>query len=76
LSRKLDILNIDAVLEEEFEEQKTRMSNKKSKTSHNDNAAFHFVTYLPIGDEIWRLDGLDAFPQKFGECVFTPWERC
>lgn len=62
-ARKIDILNIDAVLEEEFEEGQKK-PRKKAKSHHDDDAAFHFVAYLPIGDEIWRLDGLDAFPQK------------
>jgi ubiquitin carboxyl-terminal hydrolase L5 len=65
-ARKIDILNVDAYLEEQFERRKKPKKKKKVKTNHNEESAFHFVAYLPIGDEIWRLDGLDAFPQKIG----------
>jgi ubiquitin carboxyl-terminal hydrolase L5 len=63
-ARKIDILNVDSYLEEQFERRK-KPKKKKAKTN-NEESAFHFVAYLPIGDEIWRLDGLDAFPQKIG----------
>ncbi|KAK6443600.1 hypothetical protein LTR95_000427 [Oleoguttula sp. CCFEE 5521] len=27
---------------------------------------FHFCAYLPIGDNVWKLDGMDKFPQNIG----------
>jgi len=27
---------------------------------------YHFIAYMPIGDEVWRLDGMDPFPQNLG----------
>ncbi|OQO05170.1 hypothetical protein B0A48_08190 [Cryoendolithus antarcticus] len=27
---------------------------------------FHFCAFLPIGDNIWKLDGMDKFPQNMG----------
>lgn len=27
---------------------------------------FHFVAYMPIGDDVWKLDGLDSFPTAIG----------
>jgi ubiquitin carboxyl-terminal hydrolase L5 len=61
------MLNLDAFHEEEYEEgQKKKKTKRQSKKSSNDDSAFHFVAYVPIQDQIWRLDGLDSNPQKFG----------
>lgn len=27
---------------------------------------FHFCAYMPIGDRVWKLDGMDRFPQDMG----------
>ncbi|KAM0717049.1 hypothetical protein Q7P37_006901 [Cladosporium fusiforme] len=27
---------------------------------------FHFCAYIPIGDRVWKLDGMDRFPQDMG----------
>ena len=27
---------------------------------------FHFIAYMPIDDEVWKLDGMDSFPQSLG----------
>ena len=27
---------------------------------------YHFIAYMPIRDEVWRLDGMDPFPQNLG----------
>lgn len=37
----------------------------------DDDAAFHFIAFVPIEDEVWKLDGLDRQPEKIG--AFT---RC
>jgi ubiquitin carboxyl-terminal hydrolase L5 len=29
-------------------------------------SGFHFVAYMPIGDKVWKLDGLDCFPTAIG----------
>ncbi|KAG8629963.1 hypothetical protein KVT40_001582 [Elsinoe batatas] len=31
-----------------------------------ENAGNHYVAYLPIGDEVWMMDGLDSFPKLLG----------
>jgi ubiquitin carboxyl-terminal hydrolase L5 len=67
-ARKIDMLTADKSLEEDFEEHKRKKSrkNKKSKKSKKavDDSAFHFVAYMPILGEIWKLDGLDTTPQS------------
>jgi ubiquitin carboxyl-terminal hydrolase L5 len=29
-------------------------------------SGFHFVAYMPIGDDVWKLDGLDSLPTAIG----------
>jgi hypothetical protein len=31
-----------------------------------DEEGFHFCAYMPIGDRLWKLDGMDGFPQDMG----------
>lgn len=31
-----------------------------------DESCFHFVAYMPIKSHVWRMDGLDFFPQDMG----------
>lgn len=35
-------------------------------SSDDESAGFHFCAYLPIGDSVWKLDGMDPFPQDMG----------
>lgn len=30
------------------------------------DAGFHYVAYMPIGDNVWKLDGMDRNPQDLG----------
>lgn len=32
----------------------------------NDDSGFHFIAYMPIHGRLWKLDGLDRFPQDMG----------
>lgn len=32
----------------------------------DNNEGFHFVAYMPIQDQVWKLDGLDSLPQAMG----------
>ena len=36
----------------------------------DEEAGFHFIAYMPIRDHVWKLDGLDRYPQDLGS--FTP----
>lgn len=49
-------------------EPKSRI-NKLSEATAADTVAeegFHFVAYIPIQGHVWKLDGLDRFPQDMG----------
>src|ERR1700753_2412206 len=71
------MMNSDALEEEEYKNRNKKGARAKrhgnSKKAAIDESAFHFVAYMPIGQEIWRLDGLDGFPQKLGPCEPDNW---
>lgn len=33
-------------------------------------SGFHFIAYMPIGDHVWKLDGLDKHPHDMGSFGF------
>ena len=35
-------------------------------TAAEDEEGFHFIAYMPIDGHVWKLDGLDSFPQDIG----------
>jgi ubiquitin carboxyl-terminal hydrolase L5 len=37
-----------------------------SEESEEDEEGFHYCAYLPISGRVWKLDGLDKFPQDMG----------
>jgi ubiquitin carboxyl-terminal hydrolase L5 len=74
-ARKIDMLNADLCLEEAWTESQKkkpkgngRGGSRKNKKNLQAESAFHFVAYLPIDGDMWRLDGLDGNPQNLGAC--------
>lgn len=68
-----------ATIEKTESDTKPRRSGRQPKprkdlqpaTESNGSAAedeegFHFCAYMPIGDRVWKLDGMDRFPQDMG----------
>ncbi|KAI4719250.1 cysteine proteinase [Aureobasidium sp. EXF-10727] len=39
----------------------------EEEEEQSEEAGFHFVAYMPIGDDVWKLDGLDSFPTTIGK---------
>ncbi|GAB7331666.1 hypothetical protein MBLNU13_g03655t1 [Cladosporium sp. NU13] len=37
--------------------------------AEDDEEGFHFCAYMPIGDRVWKLDGMDKFPQDIGPII-------
>ena len=69
LYRKMDMLSADLHLKNEVTAKK---QSKKSKSSNSDDdAGFHFIAYVPIDDNVWKLDGLERQPQKLGDLEFA-----
>ena len=76
--RTIEIQNADAILEEEMEKAKKKQKKKKkggrkSKKTIDNEAAYHFIAYLPVKQEIWKMDGLDSRPHNFGPCGPDNW---
>lgn len=52
-----------------------RRARNKTSAAEPDNAddageqesGFHFVAYMPIQGDVWKLDGLDSFPTNVGK---------
>lgn len=47
----------------------TRKARTKKETTQQDileDDGFHFIAYMPIDDEVWKLDGMSASPRKVG----------
>ena len=71
-ARRLDMLAADAKLraswQEKMDKKKTRKTaNQHSRTkSGEDDAAFHFIAYVPVGDDVWELNGMQEWPLKLG----------
>jgi ubiquitin carboxyl-terminal hydrolase L5 len=74
-ARRMDILNSDLALSNDVDKwNKTRRNPKKrvatGKTrikADDDENGFHFVAYVPVDDEVWRLDGLQRQPVCIGQ---------
>lgn len=73
-AKKMDILEADKHLSYRVKKAQRFLGNKKGRrkstnsASTNGNAesyednAHHFIAYVPIGNEIWKLDGMEAQP--------------
>lgn len=68
-ARRLDLLNADLALAHEAKEAKKRKARpaKRRKTKPSTDAAFHFIAYVPVGDEVYQLDGLEKAPACIGK---------
>lgn len=68
-ARRLDLLNADLVLAHEAKEAKKKKARpaKRRKTKPSTDAAFHFIAYTPVGDEVYQLDGLEKAPACIGK---------
>jgi ubiquitin carboxyl-terminal hydrolase L5 len=73
------MLNADLYLQNEFEKwQKSQKANKKRKVAasnkktarqkkqEEEEPAFHFIAYVPINGEVWRMDGMQRHPINLG----------
>jgi len=58
-------------LKNEFDDRKKKKKapakKRPQKTKKADeDAAFHYIAYVPIGDKVWELDGLHQQPLCVG----------
>lgn len=78
-SRRLDLLNADLALSNEVDKlAQQKKKEKKPSRLHlakkqkklkkpTSDAAYHFVAYVPIDNEVYQLDGLEKAPVSIGK---------
>ena len=60
----MDMLNVDLCLKNEA---KAKKSSKKRKAEELDpESGFHFIAFMPIEGDLWKLDGLERQPTRLG----------
>ncbi|KAK5172973.1 uncharacterized protein LTR77_003095 [Saxophila tyrrhenica] len=47
--------------------RKDVFATKAPPPDNDEQEGFHFIAYMPIQGHVWRMDGLDSFPQDMGE---------
>ena len=63
--RKLDMLADDLALAEKVEE--SMKPRAKKRRSNIEEAALHFNAFLPLGGELFKLDGVEEQPCSLGQ---------
>jgi len=61
------MLNGDLSMKNRFDaKDKKKQKKRKLEEYDEDDAAFHFISYVPIQGDVWKLDGLDFQPTNIG----------
>ncbi len=72
---ELDKLTVDTHLRQDWvraEKKKiarARNPNKRFKSDDDydySDSGFHFVAYVPAGESVWKMDGMERLPRKVG----------
>lgn len=76
-TRRMDHLNTDLALENEFNEHRPKKAKSggkkgtkggtKAKKKAIEDFAFHFIGYVERDGHVWELDGLKTKPHKLGK---------
>ncbi|KAK5653535.1 hypothetical protein OQA88_8794 [Cercophora sp. LCS_1] len=75
-ARRLDLLNAALSLKNDVDESKkkkakktstSRASAKKKKKKQSTDTAYHFIAFVPVGNSVWQLDGLEVSPARVGD---------
>jgi ubiquitin carboxyl-terminal hydrolase L5 len=78
----LDHLDAALALQNEVDSEErakslaARRSKKKTKRQSNTadksggSSAYHFIAYVPVGHQVWQLDGLEPNPDCIGKTQF------
>jgi ubiquitin carboxyl-terminal hydrolase L5 len=77
-AKTMDIFESDKHLSNKVKRARRETNGKKERRASADSAAtddstdsyeenaHHFIAFAPVGDEVWKLDGLDAQPARLG----------
>ena len=67
------MLNGDLVLKNEAMNETQR---KKRKADEDDSeSGFHFIAFMPIKSQLWKLDGLERQPMCLGTRPLISWQK-
>jgi ubiquitin carboxyl-terminal hydrolase L5 len=61
----MDMFNVDMALRNDAVAAKGYRGGQAGENSGE--AGFHFIALVPIGDHVWKLDGLERQPQRLGK---------
>lgn len=62
----MDMLNGDLLLSNEATTKGNSKKRKASDECSADESGFHFIAFMPIEDQLWKLDGLERQPMSLG----------
>lgn len=77
-AKKMDMLEADKHLSYKVKRSKRMLNEKKARrkstdsaatddsAESNENDAHHFIAFIPVGNEVWMLDGLNYQPINMG----------
>lgn len=68
----MDILNSDLQLKTEAT---TRKKGSNGQAAEESDATFHFIAFMPVMGQLWKLDGLERQPRALGTHS-TPQQTC
>ena len=75
--RKLDMLNSDLCMSNEAQSKRNGKTKTAKSKRNAEEVSYHFNAFMPIKNELWRLDGLERHPQNLGAFLtnfaFVPW---
>ena len=60
----MDMLNADLLLQNEATAKKGR---KRTADEEESEGGFHFIAFMPIDHQLWKLDGLERQPMCLGK---------
>ncbi|EED14156.1 ubiquitin C-terminal hydrolase 37 [Talaromyces stipitatus ATCC 10500] len=69
-ARSMDILNSDLSLKNEATASR---SNRQNDNSASNEAAYHFIAFVPALGRAWKFDGLERQPQDLASCTDGDW---
>ncbi|KAL2263113.1 hypothetical protein VTK26DRAFT_8134 [Humicola hyalothermophila] len=79
-ARRLDLLNAALSLQNEVDRKKkrakslsSRRKKTKSKSPTDEDSPYHFTAFVPVGQQVWQLDGFTPAPVCVGE--YAPDQR-
>ncbi|KAJ4291545.1 hypothetical protein N0V88_006142 [Collariella sp. IMI 366227] len=79
-ARRLDLLNSALALQNQVDKRRKRAKSSNSKAKKttkrksrssggqsDEEPAYHFIAFVPVGNKVWQLDGLQGVPACIGE---------